>query len=152
LSYVDKVLQPGESVRYRSTIHWVIYLPSILLGLIGCVGIGLLLTEHNDRVPPLALMGIGFGLGFLTFMSAWFRRWTTEIAVTDLRIIYKVGFISRHTIEMNMHKVESVDVEQSMFGRLLDYGDIVVRGTGAGLEPLRKIDSPLQFRNMIIAR
>ena len=66
----------------------------------------------------------------MLFVSAWFRRWTTEIDVTDRRIVYKRGFINRHTVEMNMDKVESVDVDQSFWGRLLDYGDIIVRGTG----------------------
>ena len=68
----------------------------------------------------------------VTFVSAWFRRWTTEIDVTNRRIVYKCGLIKRHTVEMNMDKVESVDVDQSIFGRLLNYGDITIRGTGEG--------------------
>ncbi len=85
-------------------------------------------------------------------LKAWFRRWTTEVDVTDRRVVYKRGFIRRHTVEINMDKVESVDVDQSLFGRLFDYGDVVIRGTGAGIEPLRGIDSPLAFRNAVTAR
>jgi len=66
--------------------------------------------------------------------------------------VYKRGFIRRHTVEMNMDKVESVDVDQSVLGRIFDYGDIVIRGTGVGIEPLRGIDSPLAFRNAVTAR
>jgi uncharacterized membrane protein YdbT with pleckstrin-like domain len=91
---------------------------------------------------------VGSGLGF----SAWFRRWTTEIDVTDRRIVYKRGFIRRHTVEMNMDKVESVDVDQSILGRMLNYGDITIRGTGVGIEPLHNIDAPLEFRNQVTAR
>src|SRR6185295_377503 len=82
---------------------------------------------------------------------AWFRRWTTEIAITNRRIILKRGFIRRHTIEMNMDKVESVDVDQSLLGRLLNYGDITVRGTGEGFERLLMIDAPLKFRSQVTA-
>ena len=89
----------------------------------------------------------GLGLAF----SAWFRRWTTEIDVTDRRIVYKRGFIRRHTVEMNMDKIESVDVDQSILGCMLNYGDITIRGTGVGIEPLHNIDAPLEFRNKVTA-
>jgi uncharacterized membrane protein YdbT with pleckstrin-like domain len=85
-------------------------------------------------------------------LRAWFRRWTTEVDVTDRRVVFKRGFIKRHTVELNMDKVESVDVDQSVLGRLLDYGDITIRGTGIGIEPLRGIGSPLDFRNHVTAR
>ena len=74
---------------------------------------------------------IAFAVLFvMSFVHAWFMRWITEIAVTDRRIIYKRGFINRHTEEMNMDKVASVDVDQSILGRMLDYGTVHVLGTG----------------------
>src|SRR5450631_1036402 len=85
------------------------------------------------------------GIPALFFLAqAWFRRWVTEIAVTNMRIILKRGFIRRHTIEMNMDKVESVDVDQSLLGRIFNFGNITVRGTGSGFETLRMIDHPLR--------
>ena len=67
------------------------------------------------------IVSIAFWLAAaVTFASAWFRRWTTEIDVTDRRVVYKRGFINRHTVEMNMDKVESVDVDQSIMGRMLN--------------------------------
>ena len=76
---------------------------------------------------------------------------TTEIAVTNRRVIYKTGLVSRRTVEMNMDKVESVDVTQDIFGRIFDYGTVLIRGTGASLEPLSTIASPLALRNAISA-
>ena len=78
--------------------------------------------------------------------------WITEFAVTDRRVIYKCGFISRHTVEMNMDKIESVDVDQSLLGRMLNYGTIHVLGTGEGIESLRRIAAPLALRNAITAK
>ena len=72
--------------------------------------------------------------------------------MTNRRIVYKCGLIKRHTVEMNMDKVESVDVDQSVFGRMLNYGDITIRGTGEGIEPLHGIGAPLEFRNHVTAR
>jgi uncharacterized membrane protein YdbT with pleckstrin-like domain len=114
--YIDHILQPGETVAYTTTLHWVVYLPVIGLWLLAFVA----LTVGGALGPVSLLVAIacalvGLGLAF----SAWFRRWTTEIDVTDRRIVYKRGFIRRHTVEMNMDKVESVDVDQSILGRML---------------------------------
>jgi uncharacterized membrane protein YdbT with pleckstrin-like domain len=92
-----------------------------------------------------ALLALSAGL------RAFVRRATTEFAVTDYRVIYKTGLLGRHTLEMNRSKVESVDVDQSILGRLLGYGTIIVRGTGGSLEPIRHIAEPLQFRSHITA-
>jgi uncharacterized membrane protein YdbT with pleckstrin-like domain len=88
----------------------------------------------------------------ITWLRAWIRRVSTELAVTDRRVIFKRGLIRRHTVEMNMDKVESVDVDQSILGRIFNYGDVTVRGTGASIEPLRMIGDPLHFRSRVTAR
>ena len=134
-----------------SKIHWIVYAPGIALiaaGVAAAIAAGGLAEAAVYGRMAAALIAV---LGLLSLASAWFRRWTTELAVTDRRIVYKRGFIRRHSIEMNMDKVESVDVEQSVLGRIFDFGDITVRGTGTGIEPLRGIDSPLEFRNHVTA-
>jgi uncharacterized membrane protein YdbT with pleckstrin-like domain len=85
-------------------------------------------------------------------LRAWLRRVTTELAITDLRVIYKAGLFRRHTLEMNRSRIESVDVDQSLLGRIFGYGTVTVRGTGGSLEPLRNIRDPIGFRNHITAR
>jgi uncharacterized membrane protein YdbT with pleckstrin-like domain len=155
MSYVKEVLQPGETVLFASTIHWLTYVPGAALVLVGLVAV---LETYNGSAGP-AVRDIVWGIalvcvaaGLLAVFRAWFRRWTTEIAVTDRRIIYKRGFIRRYTIEMHMDKVESVDVDQSVFGRIFDYGDVVVRGTGTGFEPLHMIEAPIKLRNAVTAK
>jgi len=83
---------------------------------------------------------------------AWFHRWTTETDVTNLRVVHKTGFIKRRTFEMSLDKVESVDVNQSIVGRILNYGDVTILGVGEGKETIATIASPLEFRNFITAR
>jgi uncharacterized membrane protein YdbT with pleckstrin-like domain len=85
-------------------------------------------------------------------VKAWFHRWTTETDVTNLRVVHKSGFIKRRTFEMSLDKVESVDVNQSILGRILNYGSVTVRGVGEGSETIDSIASPLEFRNHITAR
>jgi uncharacterized membrane protein YdbT with pleckstrin-like domain len=79
------------------------------------------------------------------------ERATTELAVTNRRVIHKSGLIRRHTVEMSRPQVESVDVDQSMLGRMLNFGDITVRGTGTTFEPFRCVADPLRFRSAITA-
>ena len=151
MKYIDQVLLPGEKIVFSSTLSRAVYIPSILLWLAA-----LLLVIAGAVLQPakvwLASAVAAALLAAISSLKAWFRRWTTEIDVTDRRVVYKRGFIRRHTVEINMDKVESVDVDQSLFGRLFDYGDVVIRGTGAGIEPLRGIDSPLAFRSAVTAR
>ena len=90
-------------------------------------------------------------LGVVSATAAMIRQATTELVLTDRRVIYKTGLFKRHTMEMNRSKVETVGVDQSVLGRLLNYGTVIVRGTGGSLEPIRKIDDPLTFRNHITA-
>ena len=100
----------------------------------------------------LSLAVIAAVAALLLEMTAWFHRWTTETDVTNLRVVHKTGFIKRRTFEMSLDKVESVDVNQSILGRILNYGDVTIMGVGEGKETIRTIASPLQFRNFITAR
>src|SRR5438046_10168486 len=84
--------------------------------------------------------------------KAWFHRWTTETDVTNLRVIHKTGFITRQTFEMSLDKIESVDVDQSIPGRLFNYGNVTVRGVGEGKETITTIASQLAIRSSITAR
>jgi uncharacterized membrane protein YdbT with pleckstrin-like domain len=154
MRYVRRVLQPGETVVYETRLHWLIYLRAIL-ALIVCgflIGGALSGAGHQDLSLALWIAAAIFALLALsTGLGAFVRRATTELAVTDHRVIYKSGLLSRHTLEMNRSKVESVDVNQTILGRMLGYGTIIVRGTGGSLEPMRRIADPLNFRSHITA-
>jgi uncharacterized membrane protein YdbT with pleckstrin-like domain len=154
MSYVKEVLQPGETVLFASRLHWLLYAPGAILVLVGVVIVlgryGSTAGAVNDIVWGIALLCLAVGSALM--LRAWFRRWTTEIAVTDRRVIYKRGFIRRYTVEMHMDKVESIDVDQSVFGRIFDFGDVIVRGTGTGFEPLHMIEAPIKLRNAVTAK
>jgi uncharacterized membrane protein YdbT with pleckstrin-like domain len=89
-------------------------------------------------------------VGLVLLIWAWIRYTTTEFAVTDKRIIAKTGLISRSTVELFLDKVEALHVDQSVPGRLLDFGTITIRGTGTTLEPIRDISAPLELRKQFM--
>jgi uncharacterized membrane protein YdbT with pleckstrin-like domain len=147
--YIDEILQPGEKVLYSTNAHWIFYLPAI-----GAWIVVVVLVFVSGLVPPLALAcwaaAAIFGLiaVFYTF-KAWFHRMTTETDVTTMRVVHKTGFIKRRTFEIALTKVESVDVNQSILGRILNYGNVTINGVGEGRETIPTIASPLSFRNSI---
>jgi uncharacterized membrane protein YdbT with pleckstrin-like domain len=152
--YVDQILQPGERVLYSTTLHAIVYLPAAFAWIFAAAFFVMerRATSNGESLLWLGLAAVA-AIGALYWtVSAWFRRWTTETDVTSLRVIHKTGFIKRRTFEMNLDKVESVDVNQSIPGRLLGYGDVTIRGVGEGFETIKAISSPLQFRNTITAR
>jgi len=153
MAYYTKVLQPDETVKVVGRLHWSLYLRALFV-----VVVALARLLGSDRLPDPTWQqyarlagGVVGVLGILLLLAAWIRRQATEIVVTDRRVIFKRGLLARHTVEMNVSKIETVDVEQGLGGRLWGYGTLMIRGTGAGFEPLIGVGSPLAIRNAIVA-
>ncbi|MBH5370444.1 PH domain-containing protein [Bradyrhizobium glycinis] len=152
--YIDEILQPGERVLYSTNAHWIFYFPAIVAWI---VALALLILSRQATVDWLLLLCLGAaGLAALAALywtvKGWFHRFTTETDVTNLRVVHKTGFIKRRTFEMALDKVESVDVDQTILGRILNYGDVTIRGVGEGIETIKTIASPLAFRSSITTR
>src|SRR4051812_46087635 len=124
-SYVDEVLIKDEQVIYRGHLTLWAFFWWIAGGLV---------------------LLLAFGLGLLLWLWAWLLYRSTELAVTNKRIIVKAGVIQRNTTEMFLEKVESIQVEQGVMGRLFDFGTITVSGTGGDHAPVRSVSRPLEFR------
>ena len=150
--YIDEILQPGEKVLYSTNAHWIFYWPAIAAWIVV-----LILLAVGAAVPPLVPLNwavaavIAVAAVYFT-IRGWFHRLTTETDVTDRRVVHKTGFIQRRTFEMALDKIESVDVNQTILGRLLNYGDVTILGVGEGKQVIPTIASPLAFRNAITAR
>ena len=153
MKYIERVLQPGETVVYFTSLHWLVYMKATVL-LILAVAVLIASTSVNDSIAVMAMeivAGIFCVMAILSALGALIRRATTELAVTDRRVIYKTGIFQRHSMEMNRSKVETVGVNQSILGRMLSYGTVIVRGTGGSFEPIPFIGDPLTFRSHITA-
>jgi uncharacterized membrane protein YdbT with pleckstrin-like domain len=152
--YIDDILQPGEKVLYSTNAHWIFYWPAIAAWIVAAVLLVLSRATVTEGVVLLCLSASAVVALAALYWSAtaWFHRWTTETDVTTTRVVHKAGFIKRRTFEMSLDKVESVDVNQSILGRILNYGDVTILGVGEGRETIATIASPLAFRNFITAR
>jgi uncharacterized membrane protein YdbT with pleckstrin-like domain len=149
MSYVNQVIQPGEKLLHIASVHWIVYLPGMLLAVAALVAFGYSEFATIGRIAA-TVAAVLLGLGAAYFIGReWFTWWSTEIAVTNHRVIVKAGLIRRRTNEMNMEKVESVQIDQSVFGRILNYGDVTIIGTGEGEEKIKTVAAPIDLRNYV---
>jgi uncharacterized membrane protein YdbT with pleckstrin-like domain len=129
VSYVASVLAPGEQVRHKARLHWLLWLRAW---------------------AALVFLGV-IVVGIVIFVRDIIRLTTTEVALTDRRLIKKTGLFARHARELELTSVEAVNVDQSVFGRLFDYGRVEVHGTGDDVWVTPTIANPLAFRRELEA-
>lgn len=144
-SYVEKVLIEGESLRYRGLPSLWAYFGKLLVATLIFVGgvVGAMLSGQKF------MLGLCF-VSALLFIVVYINYHSIELAITNKRIIVKFGFIRRDTTEINLSKVESVQVEQPLIGRLLNFGTIIVSAGGGPMAPVPHIRAPLEFRKQFM--
>lgn len=155
MGYVEKNLISGEQVAYRSTLHWVVLLRSMIVAaVLAVLGVVMLVeasnvkgAQYRQAVEILGILAIVLGL--LDLVAAMIRRSGAEFAVTNKRVIFKTGLMKRSSEELFLNKIESVTVDEGLWGRALNYGTVNVRGTGGTLEPFHKIAHAQEFRRQI---
>lgn len=139
MGYIENNLLPGENVVYRAKLHRIIFLSPAILTILG------LAAFAASWIPAVLILLAAFILG----MDRYVRLITSEFAVTDRRVLIKTGLVRRHTLELLLVRVETVGVDQGVFGRILNYGTITVIGTGGTRELFPGIAKPLEFRKAV---
>ena len=142
MSYVDNSLIADETVVFRTRLHVVIFFAPMVL-----LAIAVWLFTYGVPVAAESVLAVAILWGLVKYVDYV----SSEFAVTNKRVIIKVGVLRRRTVEMLNTKVEAVSVNQGLLGRILGYGDIVVTGTGGTNEPFNGISSPLEFRRAVQA-
>ncbi len=141
--YVSRTLTGGERVLFRTRLHWITLLRGIVLGVIAAAaGIATLWVSAPVGGALLGVAAIVALVEYLRYISA-------EFAVTDARVLIKLGWIRRRSIEVLISKVESIVVDQGVAGRILDYGTVVITGTGGTRESFDGIAAPLALREHV---
>jgi membrane protein YdbS with pleckstrin-like domain len=153
MSYVDKNLMDGEQVCHRARRHWTVFGGPLLIvfaGILAFAGVRLWAPpEWSPDNVSIAAFALGSVIALLTAIPAAIDRATSEFAVTNKRVIIKVGWIQRRSVETLLTKVEGIEVHQGICARIFDYGTIVITGTGGSKEPFELIGSPLVFRRKV---
>jgi uncharacterized membrane protein YdbT with pleckstrin-like domain len=145
MGYIEENLMQGEQIRYYTKLHWIVFIFPIFLIVIG-LGIAFVFSLYS---AALILGTLFFLVGILLGVPRFITYKTSEFAVTNKRVLIKVGFIKRHSLELLLQKVEGIGVDQDISGRIFGYGTIIVTGTGGTKEPFKKIANPLEFRKQV---
>jgi membrane protein YdbS with pleckstrin-like domain len=149
VGYVERHLLPRERLLYTTRLHWILFAKPVLAMLGGVALTWVLYTSVADP-PWLWQTGVLLTVsGVLWLALRWVEWETSEFAVTSVRLVFKVGLIARYSTELLLSKVESVSVTQGPLGRLANYGDLTVTGTGAVREVFTRVHDPIGFRNAV---
>lgn len=140
MGYVAKQLAPGETIEFATTLHPIVFVRAGF-----AVATSLLLALLLSG--PIKLMFLAVAI--IVAVSSWIRYSTSEFAITDKRVIIKVGWLHRKTMETLLTKVEGAEVDQPLLGRMLDYGSIRVKGTGGSAETFSTIKAAMLFRERV---
>ena len=140
MGYIDDNLMADENVIYRAKLHWAVFLWPII-----CFIVAIGFFSSDIATLGYALLAISIFLGF----GALIDYSTSEFGLTNKRVIMKVGFIRRTSLEILLTKIEGIQVNQGFIGRILGYGSIVVSGTGGSKDPFHKISAPMDFRKKV---
>jgi uncharacterized membrane protein YdbT with pleckstrin-like domain len=136
----------GEEVAREARLSRIVYLPAILLLVLSA---GLFVEVYRGGTETSVAMPIPeafLAFAVLAAIPAFVRRHSSEFAVTNKRVVVKVGLVRRHSTEILLRQVEGITVDQGIFGRILDYGTIVIEGTGSDRTPYKAIGGPMRFR------
>ncbi len=140
----------GERILFRAKVSSTVFIGPIVLGLIGVC------TAQVLRVTwavPDAIVAVLIGLAtacFICFILLFIVFMTAEVAVTDRRVIGKVGWVWTRSVDLLLTKVESVSINRGIFGLLYDYGTVTISGTGQTSVPFLGIDEPEEFRRVFL--
>ena len=157
MSYVEKHLIEGETIVYETRLHWVVLVAPILLGILfGLTGLGMFILSaqatgnKSAAHQPMMILGAAFfAIALLFIVRGVLMRNATEMTVTNKRVFVKVGLAARRTIELLLSRVESIGVQESVMGRMLGYGTVIVHGTGGTPEVFNMVAHPLEFRTQV---
>ena len=141
MSYIERSLAENEVLQYRARFHWLYYAAAWGALIVGIVIALLTLNADSIWIPPVAAI-----IGGVVFLSIMVPIWTTEIGVTNQRVIYKRGLIQRDTNELQLRSIEEVRFIQDIWGRLLGYGKLEIHGTGDDAIYLPAVADPLALR------
>jgi uncharacterized membrane protein YdbT with pleckstrin-like domain len=150
MSYVDENLLSGERVVYRAHLHRMTYIAPAVMAALGLILLLFALYTGGDLAWVWgSIGGIVLLIAGIVMLVNWIKAWSSEFAVTNRRVLIKVGLVRRHTLELLLQKVEGVGVDQTIFGRIFDFGSITVTGTGGTQEKFLSIADPLEFRRQV---
>jgi len=139
MGYIESNLLPGEQVVYKAHLHRIIFVKSLLV-----IAVGLLLLALEPRVGGVVIL-----VGLILALPAFIRYKTSEFGITTKRVVIKVGFIQRRTVELLLRQIEAISVDQSLMGRMMSFGTITISGTGGVREVFTDVAAPLDFRHQI---
>lgn len=155
MRYLQENLLADEKIIYFTRPHWIVFFPPVFAAILA---IGFFLFGKDFFITDYQFMGYRYYdilavtaavMSVYFLLSAWITYATSEYGVTNKRVLMKTGLIRRNSLELFLDKIEAIHVEQSIPGRVLDYGTLIIIGTGGTQDPFYFVPRPITFRKRV---
>ncbi len=147
--YSRATLAPNETPYHKTSLHWIVFVRFALLALAAFFFLAIPFAIGVQALTGSQLGWFVLPLPAFMMVAPTLAYISSELVITDLRVLIKTGIIQRQTMEMFISKVESIGIDQGFWGRFFDYGTVTIRGTGGFEERFEAISHPLEFRNWV---
>jgi uncharacterized membrane protein YdbT with pleckstrin-like domain len=148
---IESQLQPGEEILYRAYVTRLTLAPLVAVVAAGLVIAAVAWFQFQNAPGALVALAVAVVAGLIFAWKDFIRR-ANDYVLTNHRIIQEIGVLSRRSMDSRLDKINNVEHRQTLWGRLLNYGDVEIdtaSETGAAL--FRNISHPLPFKNAILA-
>lgn len=148
MAKIDSMLEPNERIQFAATISRATFLPAIAL----TTGGALFCFVALDIQPSsaLGLFSAFLLLSAFSLLLAVIEQRTSKLIITNQRVLTKKGLIRQHTIEIPHRQFESASIRQSTLGRILNYGTVIVSGTGGNITYMHNVEAPFELRQAVV--
>jgi uncharacterized membrane protein YdbT with pleckstrin-like domain len=148
MGYIKRNLMDNERLVFQTKLHRVIFIWPVLWFIVALVlfGIGINISDPKLKTFTVVTGGLFTVFAIFTFIPPLIRYIASEFGVTNRRVIMKIGFIRRRSLEVLLNRIEGIQVDQSIWGRILGFGSITVTGIGGAHDPFHNISAPFEFR------
>ncbi|HSH78670.1 MAG TPA: PH domain-containing protein [Herpetosiphonaceae bacterium] len=153
MSYLDELLGQGEAILFTSRRHWFILAARILaeiilLGLLLAAAAFARYADLADQGDLIALIALAVGLFVMLSALGDYLRWRNEqYVVTDRRVLQLKGVINKRVLDSSLEKINDVELQQSLFGRMFGYGTIeILTASEEAINRMEAIAQPLEFK------
>ncbi|MBA2270914.1 MAG: PH domain-containing protein [Chthoniobacterales bacterium] len=148
-SYARATLTPDETPFYKTSLHWVVFMRFAIMALLVFLFIAMPFAIGLQALTGSELGWFALPLPALMMLPPTLAFASSELVVTDRRVLIKTGVVRRQTLELFISRIESIAIDQGVLGRMWDYGTVVIRGTGGSEEVFEAIAHPVEFRNSV---
>jgi uncharacterized membrane protein YdbT with pleckstrin-like domain len=154
LKYVESLLGKNEQILWRARQHWIVLSANFAINLfifIAIVALSVLLGKIDFTQPVSGWVLLALLIPIVWFGWEFLQWWAEEYLITTTRVVQTEGLVNKHTKDSALEKINDITLNQSVLGRILNYGDLaIITGSDMGTNVLKRLAKPVEFKKTLL--